>query len=450
MLQNRFILNGRAALLAAIASAYPVIGYSAPAAQVDFAVGNVTAVGANGQSRALGKGARVEQGDTVNTNGGRAQLRFTDGAYVSLQPQSEFRIDQYRYDGKQDGNEKGFFRLLKGGLRTITGLVGRSNKSNYQVTTSVATIGIRGTEYTIQYGKSVSGTVGEGEINVCNGAGCLSVTNGESYYVQNQEIKPVLTNKRTDLPPQEPMQPPTNFTQGNNVDSSGNPVGFVLTGTRSDLTLATVDTCCTSASSPPLFSPIVFDANGVATSINGSPITNVTNFGNDGIIAWGRGLDSSGLPLHYVTGIPTSSTDLAKLVNDPVLSNQIATYSILQATSPTVFDFSGGGFLGTGKFTGATLSANFATGLVNASVSVLVGATNITGVGTGNLNQSSGVFSASGNCTVGACSFVSMNGFFAGANATRAGLTYAIQNPTTGLPASYPTVSGAVAFTKNR
>ena len=223
MPQDRFNLNVRAALLAAIASAYPVIGYSAPAAQVDFAVGNVTAVGSNGQSRTLGKGAQIEQGDTVNTNGGRAQLRFTDGAYVSLQPESQFRIDQYRFDGKQDGNEKGFFSLLKGGLRTITGLVGRSNKQNYQVSTSVATIGIRGTEYTIQYGKSITGTVGEGEINVCNGAGCLSVTNGESYYVQTQDIKPVLTNKRTDLPPPEPTSPPAHFTASENVNQNGDP-----------------------------------------------------------------------------------------------------------------------------------------------------------------------------------------------------------------------------------
>jgi hypothetical protein len=42
------------------------------------------------------------------------QLRFTDGAYVSLQPQTLFRVDDYRYDGKADGNERGFFSLLKG------------------------------------------------------------------------------------------------------------------------------------------------------------------------------------------------------------------------------------------------------------------------------------------------------------------------------------------------
>ena len=142
------------------------MGYSAPAARVDFAVGDVTAVTANGQSRALAKGAQVDEGETINTNNGRAQLRFTDGAYVSLQPQSAFRIDQYRFEGKQDGSERTFLSLLRGGLRTITGVVGRSNKKNYQVSTTMATIGIRGTEYTILYGDSISGTVGEGEIEV--------------------------------------------------------------------------------------------------------------------------------------------------------------------------------------------------------------------------------------------------------------------------------------------
>ncbi|HKB81884.1 MAG TPA: FecR family protein [Burkholderiales bacterium] len=450
MPQDRFNLTGRAALLAAIAAAYPVIGYSAPAARVDFAVGDVMAVGPNGQSRTLGKGAQIEQGDTVNTNGGRAQLRFTDGAYVSLQPQSQFRIDQYRFDGKTDGNEKGFFSLLKGGLRTITGLVGRSNKAKYQISTTVATIGIRGTEYTIQYGQSITGTVGEGEIEVCNGAGCLSVTNGESYYVQTQEVKPVLTTKRTDLPPPEPTQPPANFVQGNNVDSTGNPLfGALLTGTHGDLMFSTVSAFSQSTPLiPPALQPptgtITFDANGVATAINGLPITNVIGSGNDGIIAWGLGLDSSGLPLHYVTGIPTLSTDLANLA----ISNPVATYSVLGATSPTAFAC---GPLVGGEFTGATLSANFATGLVDSSVSVLFGTNNITGAGRAILNRTNGgVFSASGSCTVGVCSFISMKGFFAGVNAIRAGLTYSIFGVAVGSPTgSSPTVSGAVAFTKN-
>jgi len=462
MPQDRFNLNVRAALLAAIAAAYPVIGYTAPAAQVDFAVGNVTAVGSNGQSRALGKGAQVEQGDTVNTNGGRAQLRFTDGAYVSLQPESQFRIDQYRFEGKQDGNEKGFFSLLKGGLRTITGLVGRSNKKNYQVSTSVATIGIRGTEYTLQYGHSVTGTVGEGEINVCNGAGCLSVTNGESYYVQNQDIKPVLTNKRTDLPPPEPTNPPTNFTQGNNVDSSGNPIGFLLTGTPTPISVGRVTDLPNITSN---FGAATLDTNGVLTNLNGELLSNVVMSGNDGIIAWGTGFSASGgETIHFVIGIPTPASDLANLA----ISNPIGTYSLIGGTSPTIRD-SNSGTTVSGTLTGATLTANFATMLVDASVAMKfnVGSASMalsaagTGMSISTFSGStfSGFFCASNSCTItgGTCSTTSLNmqGFFAGPNAIRAGLVYEVGvSGTTGPVAAAAgtsingTAIGAAAFAK--
>ena len=46
---------------------------------------------------------------------GRAQIRFTDGAIVSLQPRTEFRIDEYRFDAQA---QRGVFTLLRGALRT--------------------------------------------------------------------------------------------------------------------------------------------------------------------------------------------------------------------------------------------------------------------------------------------------------------------------------------------
>jgi hypothetical protein len=427
MSRNRFTLNARAALLVAIASACPVIGYSAPAAQVDFAVGNVTAVGSNGQSRALGKGAQIEQGDTVNTNGGRVQLRFTDGAYVSLQPQSQFRIDQYRFDGKQDGNEKGFFSLLKGGLRTITGLVGRSNKANYQVSTAVATIGIRGTEYTIQYGKSVTGTVGEGEINVCNGAGCLSVTNGESYYVQNQEVKPVLTNKRTDLPPPEPANPPSNFTQGNNTDAGGNPLpGFVLTGTYVSPTLAGAYAYNGDGVLLNTAGQATFDASGRLIQLDGvTPAAPVTNGGNDGIVAWGTFVDTSSFPTTYayVVGLPTPMSDIGSLA----AANLTGTYELTGKTA--VFDGSGSTV---GTLDSATLTAKFGAASATAGGAALsstlnwtwdakasvVGPASATLTGT----TSTAALNLSGSC--GANCYMSASGSFFGPNAIRAGFAY--------------------------
>ena len=84
------------------------------------------------------------------TNDGRAQIRFTDGSYVSLQPNTDFAISEYKFEGKNDGSERGFFGLVKGAMRTVTGAVGRVNRNAYRITTPTATVGIRGTGGVIQ------------------------------------------------------------------------------------------------------------------------------------------------------------------------------------------------------------------------------------------------------------------------------------------------------------
>jgi hypothetical protein len=423
MRNTTFKMNANAALLGLIAAAYPVIGSTAPAARVDFTMGDVQAIGPGGQSRNVTKGAQIEQGETIATNNGRAQLRFTDGAYVSLQPQSEFRIDQYRFEGKQDGNEKGFFSLLKGGLRTVTGLVGRNNKGNYQVNTSVATIGIRGTEYTIQYGQSIVGTVGEGEINVCNGAGCLSVTNGESYYVQSQEIKPVLTNKRTDLPPPSPQNPPSTFAQGETVNESGDPcVLFPATcgGVTPPLTGTFSGALGYTYGSPDVFDTTATLDNGKLLSASGIDIFGTyQDVGGDDIIAWGRastlvgGEFQSTMPLHYVFGQP--ATDHGSL------SAMQGTYTLMGATRPTgINDGAVGGTLNS-----MSMTANFQTGNVSGSMSWTLENKAVAANFSGGFDGTP--FFASGSTTNGSGS-VSLQGFVAGANGTRAGVVYSVQD----------------------
>jgi hypothetical protein len=393
---------------------------------VDFAVGNVTAVTASGQSRALTKGAQLDEGETINTNNGRAQLRFTDGAYVSLQPKSAFRIDQYRFEGKVDGSEKGFFSLLEGGLRTITGLVGRNNRKNYQISTTVATVGIRGTEYTIQYGKSISGTVGEGEIEVCNGAGCLSVTDGESYYVQNQDLKPVRTNKRTDLPPPPPQNPPAGFAEGEHVGQSGDPCTLFpdqcqpsagLTGTQTLDTLK-IDFCegviaCTVVGPG---TRVVFDAAGGLLDFGGAIPATVQMNGNDGIVAWGTFTDSSSLLLtHFVAGLPVPLSDLANL------GGLTGTYSLIGATPVT--DPSNNQI---GTLNSASLTVAFGPGTVAADMNWTINGTPLSATLAGSATGSS--FSAFATTCSPSCS-VNADIMVFGANAARAGMTYDISNP---------------------
>lgn len=193
------------ALLIALAAAFPVIAYAAEGAgSIDFASGAVIAVSSSGVQRPLSRGAEIGNGDTVRTGeGSRAQVRFSDGALVSLQAQTEFRIDDFHYSGKADGQEKGFFSLLKGGLRTITGLVGRSNRANYKVTTGVATIGIRGTEYMAALddaGTDLTVHTGEGLVEVCNDAGCILLAAGETGVVGGKSAQPRRTQVQFQVP----------------------------------------------------------------------------------------------------------------------------------------------------------------------------------------------------------------------------------------------------------
>ena len=185
------------------------------AATVEFVFGTATIVSAGGEKHAVEKGSPVFPGDTVVTLDARTQLRFTDGGFVGLLPGSEFKVNAYSYNGKPDGNERVSMALLKGGLRTISGLIGKSIQSAYEMVTNVATIGIRGTEYTVVYGQSITGTVASGRIAVCNGAGCLDVGQGQSYYVRDEYTKPVFTAKAAQLPPPPPDSTRTGSPSGN-------------------------------------------------------------------------------------------------------------------------------------------------------------------------------------------------------------------------------------------
>jgi hypothetical protein len=128
---------------AANAQAAEIIG------RVLVAAGDVRAVRA-GREVPLQNTSPIEAGDRLRTGAAsNAQIRLTDESIVALRPETEFAFTDYRFTGKDDGSERAFFRLLKGGLRTITGLVGRRNHQNYRLETPTATIGIRGTHYVL-------------------------------------------------------------------------------------------------------------------------------------------------------------------------------------------------------------------------------------------------------------------------------------------------------------
>ncbi len=106
----------------------------------------------DGDERRLQRQSPLFVGDTILVGkNGFVQLRFTDGTLVALRPDSEFLVEEYEYHEQEGSNGKLVFNLLKGGLRTISGAIGKKDKENYQMKTPVASIGIRGTVYGLMY-----------------------------------------------------------------------------------------------------------------------------------------------------------------------------------------------------------------------------------------------------------------------------------------------------------
>lgn len=119
-----------------------------PAGHILWAFGQVERIGSDGAVRPLAKGHPVYEGDVVRTApGSSAQLIMSDEALIALRAESSVKLDRYRYRGAEDGTEAALLQLLKGGLRSITGAIGRTNKDSYQLKNDGHVIGIRGTDH---------------------------------------------------------------------------------------------------------------------------------------------------------------------------------------------------------------------------------------------------------------------------------------------------------------
>lgn len=171
--------------------------------RVIFSNGEITAVN-NGKTQHLKRGSSISEGDILKTSSGAiAQLRMKDGALVALKSNTEFSIDKYQYSENSESNSS-IFNLIKGGFRTVTGFIGKRNKQNYRVKTTVATIGIRGTHYGLTLcsqgdcdpgdGEATEdglyGSVIDGEIYTDNKSGIHTFSNDEYFHIASHDSKP--------------------------------------------------------------------------------------------------------------------------------------------------------------------------------------------------------------------------------------------------------------------
>lgn len=485
----------------------PAAADASLAAHAYFVSGHVVATSANGATRVLEKGSVVDSGDTINTGPhALAQLRFIDGQNLSLQPQSTFRVDEYNYDGKTDGTEKGFFSLLKGGFRAITGLIGKVHRDSYKVKTTVATIGIRGTAYSVQLTDAGVFLVQRGRIVLINKAGTFEMDRSTGRVIVLSLNSDALTDSQIEQLIEEAQSAFAEFLQldhsdiiADNRTENGYPVivplpppppPSVMPPSCNDLNCGLLTVMSfTDASgfaqplTPYLYSntTVQFDSNGALSSFSVSGGTNgdvgtatLADVGGDGVIGWGSVIQgtahlpfTSGPPqtenfqgqggAAYVVGIPTTDSDLL------ALAGMTATYNLFDSTSPNFSNNTGPVGLGayqnatgtlTLNFYNAPTSANFGIlnmnlNFANATYSIQQGAVGGTGPTFTSQSVTGGttVFASAQGTNFSDCVDgcpVDIVGLIAGSKASRAGFVYSLSSDHLDQSEAPIAISGAV------
>jgi hypothetical protein len=140
--------------------------------------GAIKAVQPGSAPRSLQRRSAIFEHDIIETgSGSTGEMTFTDSSVVTLREGSEFKIDQYHYQPGAGSGGKSVMSLIKGGLRTITGVIPKENPDSYQLKTPVATIGVRGTQYSAYMGgRGLALKIDRGVIEASNGGGKVELT----------------------------------------------------------------------------------------------------------------------------------------------------------------------------------------------------------------------------------------------------------------------------------
>ena len=187
------------------------------AGKVTHLSGLLSVKSVDGASKVLAVKSEVAEGDTLVTEKDTyARVKFADGGEVVLRPGTELKIENYAYSEAKPESDNVFLRMVKGGLRAVTGLVGKRSREKVTFSTETATIGIRGTHFGALLCQNDCGgvpttsgsappnglhvDVTSGAIVMTNSAGTVQLNAGQFGYVAGANAPP------TTVPPQQGIQ----------------------------------------------------------------------------------------------------------------------------------------------------------------------------------------------------------------------------------------------------
>lgn len=112
--------------------------------------GTVLLLGADGSTRQAQAGDPIAPIDRLQTEAGSAaSLVLRDGTTMVVGPSSRLDLKQFHFDATtRDGGL--LVSLLRGSLRMVTGLIGKTQPDAVRVETQTATIAIPGADFIVQ------------------------------------------------------------------------------------------------------------------------------------------------------------------------------------------------------------------------------------------------------------------------------------------------------------
>jgi hypothetical protein len=172
-------MNKRLAFGVLLASAAVSLSIPFSTAEAATVIGRVVAVkgapSASGPAgdRKLSSGSAVYEDDKISVGaGGNAQIILKDDTRLVVGPSSSLLLDRFLMKGGSTA-QKVSIKTLRGTFRFITG---KSAKSAYEIKTSSATIGIRGTGFDWWDRAQTGVAVMDGSVKLCSGGDCVSLS----------------------------------------------------------------------------------------------------------------------------------------------------------------------------------------------------------------------------------------------------------------------------------
>jgi len=129
-----------------------VAGAAEPAGRFVWVRGAVSVAAPEGATRVAVTGDPINEGDTIRTGAdGLAQIRFIDRGILSVRPDTELELRRYSTGDDPRATGSVLMNLARGGVRSVTGLIGKLNPAGYMLETPTAILGVRGTDHETHY-----------------------------------------------------------------------------------------------------------------------------------------------------------------------------------------------------------------------------------------------------------------------------------------------------------